>query len=195
MYEVVPKSRYIPLTQQRWSCVPTCIQIVMLRHNIPLVPAELIGHSLGLIVPDEDKKYFWNARTGTKPTSGYGTQIDKADYHPNKIFESMGIPLQMSWSLINKFPSFESFLGYIKRIDYSNDYLVCYDWGVLFEKDHHGGHVCVLDKVDLINETMTIVDPDYHSKKWHIIQLEKMFEAMKYHGESNLGGFWEIKKI
>lgn len=37
-------SKYIPFTQQKWLCTPTCIQMVMLRHNIPLVPAELIGN-------------------------------------------------------------------------------------------------------------------------------------------------------
>lgn len=48
---IVPlDTRYVPLTQQKWCCVPTCFQVVMLRHNIPLVPAEVIGYHMGLIV-------------------------------------------------------------------------------------------------------------------------------------------------
>ena len=71
---IVPAdSRYIPLTQQKYCCVPTCIQMVMVRRGIQLQPAELIGHHLGLIVDTESAKYFWNVTTGERPSSGYGT--------------------------------------------------------------------------------------------------------------------------
>ncbi len=52
--EIVPKdSRYIPFSQQPYCCVPTSIQMVMYRHNIPLVPAEELGYHLGLTVPKD----------------------------------------------------------------------------------------------------------------------------------------------
>lgn len=36
---VVPAgTRYVALTQQRWCCAPTGVQMVMLRRGIPLVP-------------------------------------------------------------------------------------------------------------------------------------------------------------
>jgi hypothetical protein len=55
--EIVPSdSRYVPLTQQKWCCVPTCIQMVMIKQGIPLQPAELIGYELGLIVPEGGDK-------------------------------------------------------------------------------------------------------------------------------------------
>jgi hypothetical protein len=39
--EIIPKnSRYIPLTQQKWCCVPMCIQMVILKHGMPLISAE-----------------------------------------------------------------------------------------------------------------------------------------------------------
>lgn len=75
MKNYVPKdSKYIPLTQQKWLCTPTCIQMVMLKNNITLVPAELIANLMGLIVPEDGLKYFWNSRTGPKPPAGWGTQ-------------------------------------------------------------------------------------------------------------------------
>lgn len=192
MNKVIPVSRYVPLTQQRWCCVPTCFQMVMLRHNIPLVPAELIGSKMGLIVPKEDKKYFWNARSGEKPPAGYGTQAGKTSYAPNRVLKSLGIPLKVSWTLINKLQDYESFIKYLSEIDYSRDYLVCYDWGTLFDKEYEGGHVCVLDTIDLKNELITIVDPDYNASKWSVVSTRRMHEAMLHHGKSKSGGFWEI---
>jgi len=193
MIEITPKdTRYVPLTQQRYCCVPTCIQMVMLRHNIPLVPAELIGYKMGLTVPEEDAKYFWHARTGERPPAGYGTQAGKPQYGPNAVFKSLKIPLKMSWSLIDKFRTYETFFEYLKKFSDEKDILVCYDWGTLFDKNQHNGHVCVLDKVDLKNETMRIIDPEVYAPKWITLPIRKMYEAMVYHGKKNSGGFWEL---
>ena len=117
MNQVIPNdSRYIPLTQQKWCCVPTCIQIVMLRQSIPLVPSELIGHYMGLVVPDDARKYFWEARTGTKPPAGFGTQVSNPKYNPNAVFRNLKIPLKMNWSLINKFKNKNEFKEYLREI-------------------------------------------------------------------------------
>ncbi len=195
MTKVIPASRYVPLTQQRWCCVPTCIQIVMLRHKIPLLSAELIGSKLGLIVPGEDKKYFWNARTGEKPPAGYGTQAGKPLFSPNRALKSLGIPLNMTWTLIGKLEDYDSFIEYLSKIDYTKDYLVCYDWGTLFDQEYEGGHVCVLDTIDLQNESITIIDPDYNAPKWREVSTRKMHAAMLKHGKSKSGGFWEINLL
>ena len=97
MIEIIPKdSRYVPLTQQNWCCVPTCIQMIMLKHEVPLLAAEFLGYHLGLIVPEQELKYFWNARTGKRPSSGWGTQIGNQKYEPNLVFEKLNIPLKMS---------------------------------------------------------------------------------------------------
>lgn len=196
--ELVPKdSRYIPLTQQRWCCVPTCIQMVLYRHGIPLIPAEIIGYNMGLIVPEEEVQYFWNGRTGKRPPAGWGTQAGKPQYAPNAVFKKLNIPLKMSWSLISKFKSnadFRTYLGMVEEKD--RDVLVCYDWPTLFDPENkdHWGHVCVLDKVDLKNDTVRIVDPEYRAPKWRVIKIEDLYEAMKVHGDKKSGGFWELSK-
>lgn len=189
-------TKYIPLTQQKWLCTPTCIQMIMLRHNIPLVSAEVMANMMGLIVPEEDLKYFWNARTGEKPAAGWGTQAGKLQYGPNYVFKKLGIPLKMTWSLINKFKTKEGFYKYLKDLDNKDgDVLVCFDWGTLFDKDYHGGHLCVLDKIDLKNNEVRIIDPEYEAPKWRVIKIDKLYNAMRFHGKEKSGGFWELSII
>ena len=199
MKNIVPKdSRYIPLTQQRWCCVPTCIQMIMLRLRIPLVSAELIGFHMGLVIPEDGKKYFWNSRSGPKPSAGYGTQAGRPQFGPNAVFRKLKIPLKMSWSLIDKFKNFDDFRKYLEDISNSdNDILVCFDWSALFDPDNknHWGHVCVLDKVDLKKDEVRIIDPEYDAPKWRIIKMKKLYDSMRYHGKEKSGGFWEFNKI
>lgn len=197
--DVIPQdSRYVPLTQQKRCCVPTCIQIVMLRHKIPLIPVELIGYKMGLIVPTEETKYFWNARTGPRPPAGYGTQAGKLQYGPNTVFKKLKIPLKMSWSLINKFKTINSFRRYLSIVESSNkDFLICYDWSTLFnsKEKEHWGHVCVLDRVFLKTDTVRIIDPASNAPKWRTIHIPDLYKAMTFHSSKNGGGFWEISQI
>lgn len=193
---IVPAdSKYVPLTQQKWCCVPTCIQMVMLKHTIPLIPAELIGYHMGLVVPEDAQKFFWNARTGERPAAGYGTQAGKSEYSPNAVFKKLDIPLKMSWSLIDTFKDLTSFREYLQEVRSSQaDVLVCYDWPTLFDPDEkdHWGHVCLLDKVDVENDEIRIIDPSANSAKWVTVSIPKMYEAMVSHTKEKSGGFWEI---
>lgn len=194
--EVTPKdTRYVPLTQQKWCCVPTCIQMVMLRHQIPLVPAERLGYEMGLVVPNDATKYFWNARTSPRPPAGYGTQVGKPQYGPNAVFKELKIPFKMSLSLINKFKTIDSFKKYLSTAEESNkDILVCYDWPTLFDPKgkEHWGHVCVLDKVYIGQDKVRIMDPDVGAPKWRVLNIPDLYKAMVFHGNKKSGGFWEI---
>ncbi len=191
-FQFVPKDTlYTPLTQQKWLCTATCIQMVMARHNIPLVPAEEIAGRMGLLVPAGDLKYFWKASTGEKPNSGWGTRVGKPQYTPNAVFKKFGIPLKMSWTLINKLKTYDQFLEYLKNIG-DRDVLICFDWGSLYGRDHHGGHICVLDKVDLKKGEVRMIDPEPEASKWQTVKMASLYEAMKYHGHKNSGGFWEL---
>ena len=95
MEEIVPKnSRYMPFTQQAACCVPTCFQMIMYKHGIPLKPSEEIGYHLGLVVHPDRKKLFYNVRTSSeKPPAGYGTRIYDPEFEPNNAFRKLGIPL------------------------------------------------------------------------------------------------------
>ncbi|HOI97666.1 MAG TPA: hypothetical protein PLA19_04145 [Candidatus Pacearchaeota archaeon] len=193
--EIVPKdSRYTPLTQQRFCCVPTCIQMIMLRHNLPLLSAELLGYHMGLTVPKEELKLFWNARTGPKPKAGYGTQIGKKQYDLNTVFDNLNIPLRMSLSSIDEFVDFVQFKDYLINLGKGDkDVLVCYDWGTLFGADAHNGHVCVLDNVFDGKNEVRIIDPEYKAPKWRVVKIKNLYDAMVFHGKDKSAGFWEFE--
>lgn len=197
--EIIPAdSRYIPLTQQKWCCVPTCIQMVMVRHQLPLVPAELIGYHLGLVVPKAAADFFWNPRTGKRPPAGYGTQAGKAAYSPNAMFKKLGIPLTMTWSLINRFKTIDAFRQYLADSEHTQtDMLVCFDWPMLFDENRtdHWGHVCILDRVFSQRDVVRIVDPDPDAAKWREVSIEKLYQAMVFHGQAKSAGFWELSLV
>lgn len=195
MNEIVPSnSRYIPLTQQSACCVPTCFQIIMYKHNIPLKPAEEIGYYLGLVVHPDRKNLFFNVRTSAeKPSAGYGTRIYNPEFEPNNAFKKLGIPLQFKKKLINEFESEREILDYLNNIEKNNqDVLLCFNHGALInDETKNWGHVCVFDRV--INGKLRIIDPSPDQPKWRLVTTAKMFEAMKKHGEQKSAGFWEIQ--
>src|SRR3989344_1492589 len=197
MFEATPNdSRYIPLTQQKSSCVPTCIQVVMLRHSIPLIPAEEIGYHLGLVVHPDRKNLFYNVRTSeTPPPAGYGTRITEAEFEPNNAFQKLNIPLQLTIKPISQFASSKEMQDYLAFAEQESlDVLLCFNHGALLDdptKDW--GHVCVFDR--LVGNEMRIVDPSPDQPKWRNVPIDKMFDAMQKHGEKKAAGLWEIKKL
>lgn len=37
-----------------------------------------------------------------------------------------------------------------------------------------------------------MIDPSPDQPKWNTVKIDKMYEAMKFHGKEKSGGFWEI---
>jgi hypothetical protein len=170
--------------------------MVMLRHKVPLIPQELIGHHLGLVVPKKDAKFFWHVRTGKMPKAGYGTQRGKKEYSPNRAFRKLGIPFVMSYSLIDKFKSSDGFKSYLAGVEKEDhDVLACFDYGELHGTDYHHGHVCVVDRVYLKKGSVRLIDPERNVPKWRTVRIEKLFAAMKKHGKEKSGGFWELNRV
>lgn len=192
---VTPQNfRYIPFTQQPACCVPTCIQMVMYRHNIPLVPVEKIGYELGLTVHPDRAHLFYNVRISEKrPAAGYGTRIYDPEYEPNKAFDRLNIPLKFKIQSITEFNSADSLLNAIQKAEKSDvDLLLCFHHGTLIddpEKDY--GHVCVFDRV--IDGKIRIIDPSPDQPKWRTVNVKKMYTAMVKHGEKRSAGLWEFK--
>jgi len=194
---IIPKdTRYVPLTQQSYCCVPTCMQIVMLRHNIQLVPAELMAHYMEVVVPKKKGKLFWNVRTTSKrPKTGYGTRLNES-LTADPMFKKLGIPLRMKWNLIDNFDSVDEIKEYmLKAVKVQKDVLLCYQYGALFNTSYEGGHVCVLDRVYPAKGEVRFIDPADDEPKWRTVKVSKLFKAMKAHGPDKMGGFWEIKKV
>ena len=198
--EIVPKdSRYIPFSQQPYCCVPTSIQMVMYRHNIALLPAELLGYHLGLTVPKKAAKFFWNSHIGKRnpsqlrPMSGYGTQIFEENYEPNKVFKKLGIPLKMDLAPIINFNDFSEFKKYLLELSKKDfDILLCFHHGTLInDKTIDNGHVVVLDKIYPTSNKIRFIDPT-RGPKWKIFSMIKVYKAMKAHPNQKVAGFWEL---
>ncbi|MCL5431908.1 MAG: hypothetical protein M1484_02275 [Patescibacteria group bacterium] len=192
---VVPAdSRYIPLTQQPACCVPTCIQMIMYRHNIPLIPAEELGYHLGLIVHPDRKRLFHNVRTSTKkPAGGYGTRIYKLAFEPNTAFKKLGIPLTFALKPITQFRSKDELYRYLQTMEERDkDVLLCFHHGALVDDPSKDwGHLCVFDR--LVENKIRLIDPGYEAPKWRLVSMQKMFEAMRKHGVKQAAGCWEIE--
>ncbi len=191
---IVPNdSRYVPLTQQPYCCVPTSIQMIMYRNGIPLVPAEELGYHLGLTVPSEDAYLFSNVRVSdTPPPAGYGTQIYNPAYEPNKIFRQLGIPLTLSQKFADDFTTEDDLIKELQKVEKDNtDALLCFNHGVIRGKyEPHTGHVVVFDRV--VDGKVRVVDASWLHPKWRLIEPALLLNAIKRHGNANSGGVWHF---
>ena len=132
--------------------------MVMYRNNIPLIPQDELAYSLGLVVPEEDVHLFMNARTALKPSSGWGTQISKPEYNPNKVFKELSIPLAFEMSQMKDFIDIAGLKKLLISIQADDgDALLCFDYGKLWSLPRKGGHVCVFDRIE--DNTVHLVDP------------------------------------
>ena len=182
------------MTQQKSCCVPTSISIVMYKLGIPLVPQELLGYHLGLIVDEKSKDFFWNPRTGERPPAGYGTQIGLEEYNPDIAFEKLNIPLRIVVHPVEKFKTEDDFINFVSNcIDEDRDLLVCFNHGTLGGNEEKGGHVCVVDRIYPSKGIIRLVDPSPSQPKWREVEISLLKKAMEMH-PSNSGGFWEIIK-
>ncbi len=159
------------------------------------MPQELLGYHLGLIVPKDVEHLFWNVKTGKRPPVGYGTGVQKDAEIVNKSFAKLGIPLRMKLLHVSQFDE-ESFVKYLKTIEKLNkDVLACFDHGVLRGDDKHGGHVCLIDRVDSKRKEVRLIDPSANQPKWRIVKIKRLLSAMQFQGFSKSSGFWELRKI
>lgn len=186
-------TRYVPLTQQSYCCVPTSIQMVMYRNDIPLVAAEELGYHLGLTVPPEDAHLFHNVRISeTPPKAGYGTRIDMPEYEPNRAFEKLGIPLRFSMQLASTIIDENDLRRLLQKIEADDaDVLLCFNHGVVRGAyTPESGHVVVFDRI--IDGKIRVIDASPIQPKWHLIELDVLFDAIRQHGDAHSGGIWSL---
>lgn len=200
MKEVVPQdSRYIPFVQGKSCCVPTCISMIMYRHGLPLLPQELLGYHLGLIVDKDNRHLFWNPRTGKRPPAGWGTQMVKSEYSPNLVFKKLKIPLKVTFLPISNFDD-KQFTKYLKEVELMDqDVVVSFDHRVLSKqrKTKHGehqGHMCVIDRVDLKRNQVRLIDPSPTQPKWRVVSIKELKKALDWHHPKS-AGFWQFELI
>lgn len=184
--------KYIPFTQQRYCCVPTCLAMVMYRRGIPLIPIEDLGYALGLTVPEEDLWLFDKARTGERPSAGWGTRIQEPEFEINKVLKSIDIPLSVEVDTDIK--SLEDLRQKLQAVqDADGDALLCFDYGKLWNEDISGGHVCVFHGLD--GDDVWMIDPERNVPKNRKVSLAKLYEAIDFHGPENSCGVWRVSML
>lgn len=195
MKEIIPKdTRYVPFTQQSSCCVPTCVSIVMYKLGIPLLPAELLGYHMGLIVSKEDKHLFWNARTGKKPGPGYGTRLGEKQYNLSSVFKKLKIPIKVTEYPVQSFKNKKEIVDFIySRISKNKDIIVFLRSGVLNNNSKINGHACVIDRIYPSKNLVRLIDPSAKRAKWREFTIDKLIKAVKLH-PTNKGRFIELQK-
>ena len=180
--------RYIPITEQRYCCVPACIQMILLRRNISLKSQEEIGYDLGLTVPKKDKKLFKKVRIGKKPGAGWGTQVGKPAYSINSFFKKSRINLKEEFFFLVEPIRIKQFL---KENLNKKDIIVCFNYQRLYNKAGDAtGHVSVIENIK--GNYLNLIDPEYNVPKHRRVSLKKLSEAIKLHGKEKRAGFWVI---
>ncbi|MCK5044877.1 hypothetical protein KAR26_04095 [Candidatus Parcubacteria bacterium] len=179
--------KYIPLVQQSHCCVPACIQMILLRRNIPLISQEDIGYNLGLIVSEKYKSLFQKVRTGKKPISGWGTQVGRSIYSINNFFKKHKIDLKENYFFLCEPEEIRKFL----KENLDKDIIVCYNYPKLYDKKVEvWGAVAIIENIK--GDCITLIDPGYTLPKYRKVSLKKLSEAIKIHGEARRAGFWII---
>lgn len=196
MKNIIPvDTRYLPFAQQKSCCVPASLSIIMYKLGIPLVPQELLGYYLGLIVDKENKHLFWHPRTGKRPKTGYGSRIGLKQYEPNTAFKKLGIPLKMTIRLVSEFKNKKDFIAFIvDGVKKNKDILACFHHGVLGKSDSASGHVCVIDRIFVAKNKIRLIDSSVNQPKWREVSIDRLMKAMEQH-PGKQGGFWLLDRI
>jgi len=187
---VIPKSRYVPIVQQPWHCIPACMSMIMNKNGMTLKPQEELGHYMGLVVPSEDEAKFYNPEVREKPLSwGYGPQ-----YSPDKAFTELGIPIVINKQILaSELKDVTELLVQLRKTEQTDgDALLCFRYGVAYDTDYKYGHGVVFDRV--VGDEIQVVDPIMGGPQWRWVKAEKMFAAIQEHGDKNFGGIWLFKK-
>ena len=161
------KTRYEIVRQEPFMCVPATIQMILKRRGIsfPMTQRE-IGLALG-----------WAEKTGT--------QIQKPEFEPNKIFAQIGLPLSFEYIPISKIASSQELVKIINEIIAAGD-----DAVICWKVERRNGHVAAVDKID--DEAIRYVCTDCGGR---IIEqsTEYIYGQMKEHTDAMMGGVWVFR--
>ena len=202
MPKIVPaKTRYVPLQQQPYSCCAACLQMVCIRRGLPLLPAELIGWHLGLVVPPEDAHFFYNPRISKDPPPrGYGTQvgIEGQGVDTDIAFQKLGLPLTME---VKEYKDFNNAGDFWETIDANlaadNDVIMCVLWrDISYARDlqkpydPNSLHIVLVDRIE--EDAVYFVDPAA-GPKWRSIEKARMTQSMENNRDRPSLGTWIIR--
>jgi hypothetical protein len=187
------KPNYIPLTQQKYCCLPCCIQWVMLRRGLNLISQDEMAKDLGVVIAPEDQRLFnikmKVAKKLPQGKLGYGTWV----YKIPQFLKKHKIPLTVTRVYPSKIDNIQNFL--CENLKCGNDIIVSFNVAA-YAKPGSGvnyGHSCVIDSVMVKNKNVivTLGDPAYSHRKFFDIDLQKLLDGMstKYGEEKSFKVF------
>jgi hypothetical protein len=190
----ITDSRYIPIPQKKYHCVPACLQMILGKLGLHVPTQDEIGYNLGVVVPPEEAANYVPVRVGVSPDGYYGTRLDNPRYDFNKVSRALGWGVKMSCLPPATFKTPDSLVDYLARAEKSDRHIIiCYDFLTLYKNGGIGGHANLFDRI--IPEGIRVIEPieivsrpDY---LWRIQDPDKLLEAMRAH-ENYMGGIWEI---
>ena len=191
------KPNYLPLTQQKYCCLPCCIQWIMLRQGLKLISQDKMAKDLGVVIRPEDQRLFnLKLKTAEKLLPGklgYGTWT----YKIPQFLKKHRIPLSVKRYYPSKIKDVKKFL--CQNMQEGNDTIVTFN--VAAYANPKSGinyvHSCVIDSLAFKNKKtiVTLGDPEYLHRKFFDIDLDKLLLGMskKYGKEKSFKVFYSKK--
>jgi len=180
---------YIAMTQQRYCCIPTCIQMILERRGYKLLEQEVIGIDLGLVVAPEHVHEFANVSTEEKSPAGWGTRINLEKYSLNSFFKKRNIALTSTYYTLDDIDNPLKFIG--MNLTEGNDILTIFRYNTLYNEGNPYGHGSLIEEIHGTN--VTLVDPSRGLKRKRVL-VDDLVKAIEVHrkGDIWLGGFWSF---
>lgn len=188
------KPNYIPLTQQKYCCVPCCLQWILLRSGLKMFSQDQLAKDLGVVIPPEDQRLF-NIKQKTlaklpKGKGGYGVWT----YKFPQVIKKYGWPLMVRRFYPSKIPDVKKFLA--DNLSAGNDIIVTFNVAA-YAKPGSGvnyGHACIIDSLKINGKKAVVIlgDPSFSHRKFFEIDLQKLLSGMstKYGKEKSFKVFY-----
>lgn len=179
------KPYYTPLTQQKYCCLPCCIQWIMLRRDLKLISQDEMARDLGVVIAPEDQRLFnvkmKIAKKLPPDKLGYGTWV----YKIPQFLKKHKIPLSVERFYPSKIGDVKNFL--CENLKNGNDIIVSFNIAA-YAKSGSGinyGHSCIIDSITTKNKNIIVSlgDPAYSHRKFFDIELQKLLNGMTKYGE------------
>lgn len=158
-----PQNPYRSIPQLPYCCVPATLQWILYRRRFDILDQESIGAILGLRLPLKAKTIFKNndiVFTDDVPTTGYGTQIELAQYSIANFFSHHNLPLTISELIIPESSSAVAEL-LIKHLSLDDDMILRYNnKATRLPGQKSYGHFSVIAQFDSETDQVTIGDPE-----------------------------------
>ena len=190
MFEM--NSRYVPVAQKPFCCVPACLQMILNKHGINPPTQDMLGYHLGLVVPPEKADKFSPVRIGSGPEAGTGTRIFEPEYNFNTVAERLGWGLEFLFTSPDDL-TMKGLADYLSEGEAEDrDAIVSIDYRTLYRTKETSSHVSLFDGIS--GDTVQLVDPAVIAgiaSQIRQVNISTLLTAMQ-NNSPWMGGLWEI---